>query len=187
MDDSWGLGFHSVFPFDRVYFLRRQTYEALLIRPPPIALRTSPEAKTPSLPIDFSEIHGRPIVGTAHPRNRVQLISVSVLAQHEVSTRHAVVDETIGHRTRIGRGRRGLTLDHQGNLSPPHVYVMFVAEWVKFLTRLHTRHMASTEFDTPSDRVTEGMGFVFNRSGITFSAMAVKQYSPSILRGQREE
>ena len=36
--------------------------------------------------------------------------------------------------------------------------------------------MASTEFATPSDRVTEGMGFVSNGSGITFWAMPVKQY-----------
>ena len=62
-DDSWGLGLHSVFPFDRVYFLRRRTYEALLIRPPLIALRASPEAKAPFLPIDSSEIHRRSIVG----------------------------------------------------------------------------------------------------------------------------
>jgi hypothetical protein len=98
------MGFRAppVFPFDSVNFLRCRTYEALLIRPPPIALRTSPEAKSPFLPIDFSEIHGRSIVGTSHSGNHVQLIGVSVLARHEVSARHAVVDETIGLRTGVG-------------------------------------------------------------------------------------
>src|SRR5881398_2114570 len=79
--------------------LRRQAYEALLIRASPIALRAYPQAKATFLRIGFSKIHGRPIVGTSDSGNHVQLIRVSVLTQDEVSTIDVVVDETIRLRT----------------------------------------------------------------------------------------
>src|SRR5437879_2599654 len=81
--------------------LRRQAYEALLIRASPIALRAYPQAKATFLRIGFSKIHGRPIVGTSDSGNHVQLIRVSVLTQDEVSTIDVVVDETIRLRTGI--------------------------------------------------------------------------------------
>jgi len=64
VSDSWGLGLRPAFPADILNSLRRQAYEALLIRASPIALRAYPQAKSPFPQIDFSEIHGRPIVGT---------------------------------------------------------------------------------------------------------------------------
>src|SRR5205809_4503638 len=81
--------------------LRRQAYEALLIRASPIALRAYPQAKATFLRIGFSKIHGRPIVETSDSGNHVQLIRVSVLTQDEVSTIDVVVDETIRLRTGI--------------------------------------------------------------------------------------
>ena len=80
MGNAWGLGRHPAFPPDILNFLRRQPYEALFIRVPPVALRASSQAKIPFLLIDFNEIHGRPIVQTSDSGNHVQLIRVSVLA-----------------------------------------------------------------------------------------------------------
>ncbi len=52
--DWLSLGLHSAFPADVLNFLRRQAYEALLVRASSIALRAYPQAKTPFLQIDFS-------------------------------------------------------------------------------------------------------------------------------------
>src|SRR5205809_7295702 len=81
--------------------LRRQAYEALLIRASPIALRAYPQAKATFLRIGFSKIHGRPIVETSDSGHHVQLIRVSVLAQYEVSTIDVVVDDSIRLRMSI--------------------------------------------------------------------------------------
>src|SRR5260370_11951035 len=81
MGDAWGLGFHPTFPADILNSLRREDYEALLIRASPIALRAYPQSKTPFLLIDLSDIHGRPIVGTSDSGNRIRFIRDSVLAQ----------------------------------------------------------------------------------------------------------
>src|SRR5258706_300302 len=88
--------------------LRRQAYEALLIRASPIALRAYPQAEASLFRIDFREIHGCPIVETSDSGNHVQLIRVSVLAQDEVSTIDVVLDETIGLCTRIRQRRLGV-------------------------------------------------------------------------------
>src|SRR5260370_20987312 len=80
------LGLQTAFPADILNSLRRQAYEALLIRASPIALRAYPQAKSPFPQIAFSEIHGRPIVGTSHSGNHVRFIRDSVLSQDEVST-----------------------------------------------------------------------------------------------------
>jgi len=97
--DSWSLGLQTPFAADIPNSLRRQAYEALLIRASPIALRAYPQAKSPFPQIDFSEIHGRPIVGTSDAGNRIRFIRDSVLAQDEISTISVVVDETVGLRT----------------------------------------------------------------------------------------
>ena len=122
--------------------LRRQAYQPLLIRASPIALWASPKAKLPFMRIDFSEIHGRPIVEASDAGNRVQLIRVSFLAQDEVSTIDVVVDETSGLRTGIS-----VALAIQEALimlsRKPHLRVMLVTKRAKFLARLRSRHTRS--------------------------------------------
>ncbi len=144
MGDAWGLGFHPTFPADILNSLRREAYEALLIRASPIALRAYPQSKTPFLLIDLSEIHGRPIVGTSDAGNHVQLIRVSVLAQDEVSTIDVVVDETIGLRTGIDERLCRVTFAVQEALIKPHLHVMLVTKRAKFLARLGSRHRSSS-------------------------------------------
>jgi hypothetical protein len=56
------------------------------------------------------------------------------------------VDEAVGHWTAIGAGREERTLDHHVNPSKPHVFVMFVAERLKFPAGLRDRHFASLTF-----------------------------------------
>src|SRR6266850_4039919 len=144
MGDAWGLGLHPTLPADILISLRRQAYEALLIRAPPIALRAYPQAKTLSVQIDFSEIHGRPIVETSDAGNHVQLIRVSVLVQDEVSTIDVVVDETIGLRTGIDERLCRVTFAVQEALIKPHLHVMLVTKRAKFLARLGSRHRPSS-------------------------------------------
>src|SRR5258708_23303211 len=144
MGDAWGLGFHPTFPADILNSLRREAYEALLIRASPIALRAYPQSKTPFLLIDLSEIHGRPIVGTSDAGNHVQLIRISVLAQDEVSTIDVVMDETIGLRTGIYERLCRVTFGVQEALIKPHLHVMLVTKRAKFLARLGSRHRSSS-------------------------------------------
>src|SRR5207249_10317171 len=68
----------------------------------PAASRAYPQAIFSFVQIDFSEIHGRPIVEARDPGNHFQIISMSVLAREEISTIDAVVDEAI----RLGTGIR---------------------------------------------------------------------------------
>jgi hypothetical protein len=142
MGDAWGLGLHPPFPADIPNSLRCQAYEALLIRTSPIALRAFPQTKIPFLPIDFSEIHGRPIVETSDAGNHVQFIHLFVLAQDEVSTIDIVVDETIGLRAGIRVRMFSVTLVVQVPLIKPHYRVMLVTKRAKFLARLGSRHKA---------------------------------------------
>src|SRR6267142_4911437 len=143
MGDAWGLGLHPTFPAAILISLRRQAYEALLIRASPIALRAYPQAKTPFLQIDFSEIHGRPIAETSDAGNHVRLIRVSILAQHEISTIDVVVDEAIGLRTGIRERFCRATFTVQEALIKPHLYVMLVTKHAKFLGRPGSRHRPS--------------------------------------------
>ena len=143
MGNAWGLGRRPAFPANILNFLRPQPYEALFIRAPPVALRASPQAKIPFLLIDFSEIHGRPIVRTSDSGNRVQLIRVSVFAQREVSTRDVVVDETMGIRTGIRECLCSVTLAVREALIKPHLHMMLVTKRAKFLARLGSRHRPS--------------------------------------------
>src|SRR5712664_3704286 len=108
--------------------------------------------------IDFSEIHGRPIVGTSDSGNHVQLIRDSVLAQDEVSTIDVVVDETIGLRTGIReRLWKVVTFAVQEALIKPHLHVMLVTQDAKFLARLGSRHRPSSRTppnELPSETVS---------------------------------
>ena len=155
--DAWGLGLHPTFPADIPNSPRCQAYEALLVRASPIALRAYPQAKTPFLQIDFSEIHGRPIVETSDAGNHVQLIRVSALAQDEVSAIDVVVDETIGLRTGIReRLCKVATFAVHVALIKPHLHVMLVTKCAKFLARLGTRHRPSSRAppnELPSETV----------------------------------
>jgi hypothetical protein len=106
--------------------------------------------------IDFSEIHGRPIVGASDSGNDVQLIRVSVLVQDEVSTIDVVVDETIGLRTGIGERMFSVTLAVQDPLIKPHLHMMLVTKRAKFLARLGGRHRPSSRTppnELPSETV----------------------------------
>src|SRR5882672_2800503 len=145
MGEAWGLGLHPTFPAAILISLRRQAYEALLIRASPIALRAYPQAKSPFLQIDFSEIHGRPIVGTSDSGNRIRFIRDSVLAQDEVFTISVVVDATIGLRIGIRKRLcRVVTFAVQGVLIKPHLHMMLMTKRAKFLARLGSRHRPSS-------------------------------------------
>ncbi len=124
--------------------LRRQAYEALLIRASRIALRAYPQAKATFLRIGFSKIHGRPIVETSDSGNHVQLIRVSVLTQDEVSTIDVVVDETIRLRTGIRERLCSVTIAVHEAPIKPHLDVMLVTKCAKFLARLGSRHRPSS-------------------------------------------
>src|SRR5437899_8029552 len=136
--------------------LRRQAYEALLIRASPIALRAYPQAEASLFRIDFREIHGCPIVETSDSGNHVQLIRVSVLAQDEVSTIDVVLDETIGLCTRIRERLCSVTLALHEAPIKPHLHVMLVTKRAKFLARLGSRHGPSSRTppnELPSETV----------------------------------
>ena len=154
--DAWRLGLHPTFPADIPNSLRCQAYEAILVRASLIALRAYPQAKTPFLRIDFSEIHGRPIVETSDAGNHVRLIRDSVLAQDEVSTIDVVVDETIRLRTGIRTRLCSVTFAVQEALIKPHLHVMLVTKRAKFLARLGSRHRPSSRTppnELPSETV----------------------------------
>src|SRR6267378_6290394 len=158
MGDAWSLGLHPTFPAGIPNSLRCRAYEALLIRTSPIALRAFPQAKIPFLPIDFSEIHGPPIVETSDAGNHVQLIRVFVLAQDEVSTIDVVVNETIGLRTGIRERLSSFTLAVREALIEPHLHMMLVTKRAKFLARLGSRHRPSFRTlpnELPSETVYE--------------------------------
>jgi hypothetical protein len=120
----------------------------------PIALRAYPQAKSTFVRIDFSEIHGRPIVGTSDAGNHVQLIRVSALAQDEVSAIDVVVDETIVLRTGIRERLFKVTFAVQKALIKPHLHVMLVTKCAKFLARLGTRHRPSSR-TPPNELLSE--------------------------------
>src|SRR5712664_3891538 len=180
MGDAWGLGRHPAFPADILNSLRRQAYEALLIRASPIALRAYPQSKPPFLLIDLSEIHGRPIVGTSDAGNHVQLIRVSVLAQDEVSTIDVVVDETIGLRTGIDERLCRVTFAVQEALIKPHLRVMLVTKRAKFLARLGSRHRASSR--TPPNELPSETVYQWNAL-VPLDFGVVSQYVRSYASG----
>jgi hypothetical protein len=106
--------------------------------------------------IDFSEIHGRPIVGTSDVGNRIRFIRDSVLGQDEISTISVVVDETIGLRTGIRERLCTVTFAVQEALIKPHLHMMLMTKRVKFLARLGSRHRPSSRTppnELPSETV----------------------------------
>src|SRR5256885_9838918 len=84
--DTSGFGLRRAFSIEILNSLRRQTYQAFLIRMSRAALRACPQAQASLFWIDFRKIHRRPIAGTSDSRNHVHLVRVSVLGQDEVST-----------------------------------------------------------------------------------------------------
>jgi hypothetical protein len=151
-----GFGLRRAFTAEILNALQSQACEALLIRASPVALRAYPQTITPFLEIDFSEIHGRPIVGTFDSGNHAQLIRVSVLVQEEVSTIDVVVDETIRLRTGIRERLCSVTIAVQKALTKPHPHVMLVTKHAKFLARLGSRHRLSSRTppnELPSETV----------------------------------
>jgi hypothetical protein len=141
--DACGLRLRWASSANILRFVRRQAYQAFFIRAFPFALRASPQPKIPLLPIDFREIHGRPIMRTAHFRHHVRLIPVSV-ARNKVSTSDVVVDETIGHCTGIRARLPSVTTAIQGTLMMPHLHVVLVTKSAKFSARLSGRHGPSS-------------------------------------------
>jgi len=108
----------------------------------PAASRAYPQAIFSFVQIDFSEIHGRPIVEAPDPGNHFQIISMSVLARQEISTIDAVVDEAIRLGTGI-RCRLPGVLAVGKALLQPHLYVVLVTKGAKCLAWLACRHTAS--------------------------------------------
>src|SRR5467141_1715721 len=178
--DTCDFTLRCVFPADILNFLRRQAYEALLIRASPIALRASPQAKVLFVRIDLSEIHGRPIVGASYSGNHVQLVRVSVLAQHEVSTIDVVVDQTIGLRTGIRELLYRVTFAVQEALIKPHLRVMLVTKRAKFLARLGSRHRPSSR--TPPNELPSETVYQWNML-VPLDLGIVSQYSLSCASG----
>jgi len=84
--DTSGFGLRRAFSVEILNSLRRQTYQAFLIRMSRAALRACPQAQASVFWIDFRKIHRRPIAGTSDSRNHVHLVRLSVLGQDEVST-----------------------------------------------------------------------------------------------------
>jgi hypothetical protein len=138
-----GFGLRRVFPAKILNFLRCQTRQALLIRSSRATLRACPKAKASLFRTDFGEIQRRPIQETSDFGQYVHLIPVSVLAQHEVSTKGVVADETIRLRTAI-RGRLScVPLVAQEAPIQPHFQKVFVTKRPKVLALLRNRHIPS--------------------------------------------
>jgi hypothetical protein len=132
-------------------------------------LRAFPEAKTPLLQVDFSEIHRLPVVETSDSGNLARLIRVSVLAQQEVPAIDAVVHETIGLRAGIRERMFSAILVVQEALIEPHLPVMLVAKGAKFLARLGSRHgtySGTRPTDLPSETVYNWNTLVPSNFGI---------------------
>ena len=150
--DICGFGLRRAFPAEILNFLRRGAYQALLIRTSRAALRAFPQAEASLLRIDFRKIHGRPIKETSDFGHHVHLIPVSVLVQDEVSTRGAVMDDTIGLRTGVRERLCRVTIAVQEAPIQPHFRMMFVTKCVKFIARLGSRHNPPSR--TPPNRLS---------------------------------
>src|SRR5439155_19435184 len=108
----------------------------------PAALRSYPHAIFPSVQLDFREIHGRRVVEAPDCGNHFQIIPMSVLARHEISTRDAVVDAAVGLRTGIRGGSPGVWAVGKALLQP-HLHVVLVAKCAKCLAWPACRHTIS--------------------------------------------
>src|SRR5438309_2259644 len=133
----------SPVPADILISPRRHAYQTLLMRAFPAALRAYPQAIFSFVQIDFSEIHGRRIVEAPDCGNHFQIISMSVLARHEIPTRDAVMDEAIRLRTSIRCRLPGVFPAVGKALLQPHLYVVLVTKCAKCLAWLACRHTIS--------------------------------------------
>src|SRR5438477_4203890 len=109
----------------------------------PAALRAYPQAIFSFVQIDFSEIHGRRIVEAPDCGNHFQIIPMSVLARHEISTSDAVMDEAIRLRTGIRCCLPGFYPAVGKALLQPHFNVVLVTKCAKCLAWLACRHTIS--------------------------------------------
>jgi hypothetical protein len=81
--------------------------------------RASPQTKTPFPGLNFSQVHGQPMVRTTGARHRTY---------NEVSSRAVVVDKAIGFRTGVDMPRN---IPLRVNINKLHLKVMLVAKRVQ--------------------------------------------------------
>src|SRR5947208_13726279 len=93
------------------------------------ALRAYPQTIVPLVQIDFAKVHGRPVVEAPHCGNHFQIISMSVLACQEISTRDAVVYEATGRLTSKHRSFVGVLLAVGKLLLQPHLNVVLITKY----------------------------------------------------------
>ena len=109
----------------------------------PPALRAYPQTVVPFVQVDFSKIHGRPVIEAPDCGNHFQIILISVLARQEVSARDAVVDEAIRLGTGMCRRLPGV-LPAVGKTRPKaHLHVVLLTKGAKCFAWLACRHTTS--------------------------------------------
>src|SRR5438552_6683438 len=113
------------------------------MRASPAASRAYPQAIFPFVQIDFGKVHGRPVIEAPDRGNHFQIIPMSVLARHEISTIDAVVDEAIRLGTAIRCRLPGVFPAVGKALLQPHLHVVLVTKGAKCLAWLACRHTAS--------------------------------------------
>src|SRR5438128_10428685 len=102
----------------------------------PAALRAYPQTIFSFVQIDFSEIHGRRLVEAPDCGNQFQVILMSVLARHEISTIDAVVHDAIRLRTGIRCRLPGVFPAVGKTLLQPHFKVLLGTTGAKSSPRL---------------------------------------------------
>src|SRR3989442_15082075 len=120
------------------------------------ALRAYPQTIVPPVQIYFGKVHGRPVVEAPRCGNHFQIISMSVLACQEISTRDAVVDEATGLRTSKHCSFPGVLLAVGKVLLQPHLHVVLITKCAKCLAWLVCRH--TTSFTTHFNSGSRGCG-----------------------------
>jgi hypothetical protein len=116
------------------------TLRRLLIRPARFTHWASPQAKTPLLRLNFSEVHKYAVIWTTDTGCHVAQNLVSLLGGDEVSMHTVVVDKATRFRTGIDQCLYGLSPNFQRNVGKVHLRVMFVAKRVEFLAGQGGRH-----------------------------------------------
>jgi hypothetical protein len=108
------------------------------------ALRTSPQPEASLFRIHFGKIHWHAIKETPDFGHHLNSVIVSVLVQHEVSARGAVMDEAIRLNTAKCDHLSFGTLAVQAVPFQLHFQMMFVTKHMKVLARLGSRHVPSS-------------------------------------------
>ena len=116
------------------------TLRRLLIRPARFTHWASPQAKTPLLRLNLSEVHKYAVIWTTDTGCHVAQNLVSLLGGDEVSMHTVVVDKATRFRTGIDQCLYGLSPNFQRNVGRVHLRVMFVAKRVEFLAGQGSRH-----------------------------------------------